>query len=408
MSQYKHGTDGILGNSIITNATKAGTCAVYVGIAPVNLIQGYKEAGIINNPVQLNNISAKTVIGYSKNWSDFTLCEVLDAHFNSPLGNIGPIYVVNVLNPDVHRKAEQTTKSLTFTNGSVSIKSDTIILDTIVIADKVKGEDFKISYNFETGITKIESISKTEPLTGTVTISYYEIDLTLIDETEIIGKEEDGVYEGLHAISLLYQDKNVIPNLIAIPKWSEIKEVYEAVINYCEKINGHWYAYVYADIPILDGITKIDTITKAKDWASTNGYDKFKSKVFWPQYRYNNGNVYHASILAMAETLRTDLENNNIPMESCSNKILPKGSQYFGEDSTNRGFDEREGNLLNEVGITTIIKRGGQSYIWGPHTAGFESGDDGNAKDGIDQIAIFDTNIRMQYYILNNFQIFLP
>ena len=195
-----------------------------------------------------------------------------------------------------------------------------------------------------------------------------------------------------------------IPNLIAIPKWSEIKEVYEAVINYCEKINGHWYAYVYADIPILDGITKIDTITKAKDWASTNGYDKFKSKVFWPQYRYNNGNVYHASILAMAETLRTDLENNNIPMESCSNKILPKGSQYFGEDSTNRGFDEREGNLLNEVGITTIIKRGGQSYIWGPHTAGFESGDDGNAKDGIDQIAIFDTNIRMQYYILNNFQ----
>ena len=58
------------------------------------------------------------------------------AHFNNTLGNIGPIYVINVLDPSAgkHRKEAATTKALTFTGGRAEFASDKIILDTLTIA----------------------------------------------------------------------------------------------------------------------------------------------------------------------------------------------------------------------------------------------------------------------------------
>ena len=41
----------------------------------------------------------------------------MNAHFKNTLGNIGPIYVINVLDPSAgkHRKATETTQQLSFT-----------------------------------------------------------------------------------------------------------------------------------------------------------------------------------------------------------------------------------------------------------------------------------------------------
>ena len=56
-----------------------------------------------------------------KRQTAFTLCEAVYAHFNNTRGNIGPIYVINVLDPSAgkHRKETATTKTLTFTGGDV-------------------------------------------------------------------------------------------------------------------------------------------------------------------------------------------------------------------------------------------------------------------------------------------------
>jgi hypothetical protein len=86
-----------------------------------------------------NKSNAQATIGYSDDWSKFTLCEAIDEHFNNEVQNVGPIYIINVLDPDTHKSSSKTTKSLTFVNGRAEFKDSSIILDTFAIADKVEG-----------------------------------------------------------------------------------------------------------------------------------------------------------------------------------------------------------------------------------------------------------------------------
>ena len=89
-----------IGETVAQSAVQAGTTPVYIGTAPVNLVRDFGEAGIINAPIKITSlVDAQKKIGYSSDWGTFTLCEAVYAHFNNTLGNIGPIYVINVLDP---------------------------------------------------------------------------------------------------------------------------------------------------------------------------------------------------------------------------------------------------------------------------------------------------------------------
>ena len=476
MSGYIHGAYGSMSDSVITAANTAPSVPFIVGTAPVNLIRNYANAGIINTPVCISDMGAKKTIGYSDDWESFTLCEMLSALFDNANGNIGPAYFVNVLDPTIHRKGAQTTKTLTFTNGRAYIESDTIIIDTFAIADKTEGTDYNIAYNFGTGKLAITSVDPSSPLTGTATASFYEVDASAVTDDDIIGSETaDGVYTGLQCGKLVYPDFDAIITYIAIPKFSEHLDVYNAMVEFCQAINDHWYAMPYADLPIIANTkvneaavddhvatisdakadittvvvyatgtntamvkdtdysvasttggftvellsggsyyaevkvdvqydTAIDTIALAKAWQSANGFTSMYTKVFWPQAKTSDGKIYHLSSLAIAETLRADASHGGVPMETCSNKIIPVSAQFFGEDSKNQGFDQSAGNTLNAVGITTVVKWGGAWRLWGPHTAAFVAGSDGNATAEVDPVAIFDTNMRMQEYIINSFE----
>ena len=399
MAEYKHGTYGDYSSSIGDVAGKGNTVAVYVGAAPINLIRGY--AKYVNAPVKLTDIDdVYNKLGYSADWGKFDLCEAFKVHFNNENGNIGPIVAINVLDPATHKKSGDTTVSLSFANGRATIKSDTIILDTLAIADKVEGTDYALSYDFTKGQAIIVSIGETE-ITGTVNATYSEVDTTAIDTDAVIGEATaDGVYSGLGCVGLVYPTLNLIPNLILCPKWSEKPDVYKAMLKAAKKINGHWDAMVYADIPVLEGTEKIDTITKAIEWKNTNDYISEFSKAFWPQAKGTDGNIYHSAVVAAWRTMSVDATHNGVPMESPSNKALPMVSaQYFGEGSTNRGFDQQTGNKLNEAGITTIVFWGGAWVLWGSHTAAYKFG------EIEDNRSIFDVSIRMMMYISNSFQL---
>ena len=139
-NEYLYGAYGKLGQSIAQSAVQAGTTPVYVGTLPVNLIRGFASLDIVNYPVKLSNLTnAQQTVGYSDDWESFSLCEAVYAHFNNSKGNIGPIYVINVLDPATHKKADVTTVQLAFSNGKATIKSDTIILDTLALEGKAEG-----------------------------------------------------------------------------------------------------------------------------------------------------------------------------------------------------------------------------------------------------------------------------
>lgn len=396
MSDYKHGVYGEFADSIGEVAAQSGTIAVYVGIAPINLIRNYGKW--VNNPVMLSDFAeVKRYMGYSKNWAAFDLCEAFKVHFDNAAGNIGPIVAINVLDPATHKKSAPTTKSLSFVNGRATFESDTIILDTLAVAESVEGVDYTVSYDFSKGQVVITSIG--DALTGGVSVTYSEVDPSMITAEHIIGGITDaGVYTGLGCASLVYPKFGITPNLISCPAWSEKPDVYKAMIATATKINGHWDAFVLADIPILDGATKVDTIPLAKKWKADNGYTDKHSKVCWPQSEDADGNHNHVAVLAVWLTMMVDASHNGIPMETPSGKALPIVKQHFGEGSLNMGFDQQKANELNADGITTIVYWGGRWVLWGPHTAAYKHG----AVE--DNRVIFDNSIRMMMHVSNSFQ----
>ena len=406
-NEYLYGAYGHINNSVAQNAVQAGTTLVYIGTAPVNLVRKYAEAGIVNEPVKLNNmIDAQKKLGFSSDWGVFTLCEVMNAHFNNAIGNIGPIYAINVLDPEVHRKSAETTLALTFTGGRAEFASKTIILDTLTLANAedsnfVEGVDYSVDYNFNKGTVIINSLDKEAPFTGTMNVSFFEVDDTLITEETIVGGvTAAGEYSGISVISLLYPEQFAVTNLIAAPGWSHIPAVYNAMITASQKINGHWDAFVLADLPLVDGKTAdaVDTIEKAIEWKQTNAYNNERSKVFWPQATDNLGKNYHLSTLAAVELMRADFSHNSVPMETCGNKAVPVIKQYFGANSTNRGFDQQTGKELTQKGISTVVAWAGEWVLWGDHTAAYTYGAE------VDPRAIFDVSMRMLMHITNGFQ----
>lgn len=397
---YQHGAYGQIMDTKIASAQQGSTVVVYVGTAPVGLVRGYADAGLVNRPIKLANMQdVQARVGYSGDWDSYTLCEAFSAHFNSKLGNVGPIYIINALDPDTHRKTEATTASVTFANGRGEILSSTIILDTLAIADKAEGVDYTLTYDASKGVAVITSLKEDAPLSGSISVTYSEMDPTKITAAEIIGGvSELGVYTGLGAVALLYQTANAVVNVIAAPGWSSDPDVYKAMVAASQKINGHWDAFVNADIPVQDGETAIDTRAKAITWKEANGYNSEFSKVYWPMVK-KGSQVYHLSTLGTVTMQRTDNTHNGIPFESPSNKVIDVDDQYFGADSPNMGFDQHAGNELNAKGITTAAFWGGNWVLWGPHTAGFEYGADGDAR------AIFDINVRLLEHITNGFQL---
>ena len=157
------------------------------------------------------------MMGYSSDWASFTLCEAFKLHFDNASGNAGPVIAINVLDPALQQKAEETTVQLQFVNGRATIQSDTIILDTLALADKVEGEDYSVDYNYTTGEVIIQSVGET-PITGQVSTSYTEVDPSMVDADDIIGGvTAGGVYSGLGVVGLVYPETGLIPNLLAAP-----------------------------------------------------------------------------------------------------------------------------------------------------------------------------------------------
>ena len=52
-NEYLYGAYGHIGETVAQSAVQAGTTPVYIGTAPVNLVRGFADAGVINEPIKL-------------------------------------------------------------------------------------------------------------------------------------------------------------------------------------------------------------------------------------------------------------------------------------------------------------------------------------------------------------------
>ena len=151
-----------------------------------------------------------------------------------------------------------------------------------------------------------------------------------------------GVYSGLGVVGLVYPETGLIPNLLAAPGWSEIPAVYNAMITAGTKINGHWDAFVIADLPLLEApSTRIDTIETAIGWAEDNGFTNERSKVMWPQFQTAAGEIYHGSTLWVWRQLLVDAENNGIPAKRLPTKPCRLPASISAKGAPTAGLTSR-------------------------------------------------------------------
>lgn len=398
-SEYLYGTYGHIDRTIANEASQATNAAVYIGVAPINLIRGFADKNLVDEPIKLSNITAKNVVGYSSNWDKFTLSEVISAHFDNAKGNIGPIYVINIMDPAVHKK-ETTEHTITFVNGEAKIASDTIIIDSFAIESKVEGQDYELSYNFTTGKLTIKSIGESA-LDGQVSCTYEEVDIDKVTNAVFQGSKKNGVYKGACVLDKLYPFYGIVPRYVAAPGFTDDPENYTYLCNMCYQINNHWFGFVYADLPVKYEGAAVDTIEKADKFRSDHNYFEQNSKIYWPEAEIIGKGIYHISTLAVVEKMRADMEQSGQhPCRTDGNKTVPVSRLYFGEENNAKGFDEEEGNELAKRGISTIIAWGGVFRLWGDHTAAYTF----DQEDVLDKRLLFDVNVIMLNYSLNHFQ----
>lgn len=384
---YQHGVYGIQSPTTDTlPPAGVATLPVYIGTAPVQQLAAPSAA--INTPLLVNSYDeAKAAIGYSDDWVNFTLCEAVYAHFKNKIQPIGPIVLINVMNPATH--VTEKTASVAIVNG-VGYLAKPAVLSSIVIASKVQGTDYTVEYTTD-GRVKF-TVLPTKTLVNPSSVTYDEMDVTEVASADIIGGNTAGVRTGISVVEMVYVMHKQIPTILAAPGWSNVKTIKEAMVTVSQNINGHWDALVVAD---LDSSTST-TIALAITWKATNGYTDIGVKVGWPKAK-SAGLIFWASTLMVVRMQQTDYAADNVPYISPSNKqidittpVLASGADFY--------FDEAQANDLNAKGITTFNYRGGIWVLWGPHCANYEYGTTMDAKD------IFDAGIRMMMYMTNTFQ----
>jgi uncharacterized protein len=383
---YKHGAYGErFPSQDMLPPSGVATLPVYFGTAPVQQLADPSVA--VNKPIIVNNFEdAKAKIGYSDDWASFTLCEAVYAHFRNRIQPIGPIVVINMMDPAEHVTAD--TEEVAIINGVGYIDAPAV-LSSIEITGKTKGTDYKAEYAPD-GRVKITALTT---LTNPTTVVFDAMDVTKVTDADIIGGNAGGVRTGISVADLIYVMHNRIPTILAAPGWSHVKEIKEALMLKSQKINGHWDAVVAADIP---SDTSADSITEAIAWKKSNGYTDISLKVGWPK-AISAGKVFWASTLEVVRMQQTDYVSGGDPYVSPSNKQLDITGTVLS-DGTPVVFDEIQANELNAAGITTFNFRGGIWVLWGSHNANYEYGAE------VDPENVFDASIRMMVHLTNSFQ----
>lgn len=375
MASYLHGTYGVLKDAVIQSAEEASTAAVIIGTLPVHLLPDYD--GTVGTPLKMSNASVKETFGYASDWESFTLCEAVQAFFAGG-NNIGPIYAINVLDPDKHRAETSVEAEVTFTGGVAVLDDALAIAKTIAISGVT---DLTAEWDYAAEHYVLSSATAT----GTETATYRRVNPDAVTATQVA--------EAVAVVDDIYPAHNAIPSLLLAPGWSQDPVVYEALCAKAQSIDEHFFAFVVADLSAESATTAAQAVALK----ATNAMNSKFSKVCWPMASDGAGTTYHLSTLFAREMVSNDLERDGIPYATASNTVVSLAKVCLADGTAVRMYAE-DGNDLNEHGISTAIAWGGQLRLWGGHTAGYEFGRENDAT------AVFDTTMRMMEWVLNEFQ----
>lgn len=388
----KYGIYGGIGQEQPRAVTLGGKIPCYVGTAPVHVA----DASNINKPVLVGSFDeCLRKFGYSEDWAAFTLCEAMAAHFLLPDEPIGPIVLINAFNPTAHQ-TEATPKALQFTGGKAVIADMALSnLSTLSFSKGAIGTDWLVNYNYQDKTLTVTALSSVGD--DPVTLSYSTVAPDEVTTEEIVGGiDEYGAARGIAAVTNVYSETGVVPEVLLSPGFSSVKAVRDALIDKSVGLNGHWHTMVYTDIPVVSG-EGMSTLPKARTWRMENGYVAENEVVHYPTAPGKDGRIYHLSTISAVIKQALDASADGIPHQTPSNKPAPIKGLYMGEDNKLMVLDQDTiSQELSAYGIRSACYWGGNWRLWGAATSAYSVTDS--------EQAINDTNIMMLHHVCNWFQ----
>lgn len=357
-------THGITGEERATSITAINEDSIlptYVGTGPINMA----DITNINKPVLCYNLAdAVAQIGYVTDHDNYTLCEAIDLHFRK--FNVGPICLINVLNPDIHKQTF-TNEQLALTgNNNYVIEKLGVILDSLVLPT---GDNYSTQWS-DDGYLVIIPASSTP--SANISVTYDKLDPTLVDNDDIIGgiDANTGLSKGLECISDVFPKFRLVPNVIAAPKYSTSATVAAVLEAKASDINGVFMGMAFNDIDT----TEVTKYQDAPSYKNNKNFDSTFLGTYWPKTALEKVQAHLSSqITASIQSLAS--ESQGVPYQSPSNKSISADSTVL-KDGTAILLGLDKANYLNDNGIGTAINWLGGWRSWGNRTTAYPANQD--------------------------------
>lgn len=366
---YNHGITLTENPTSIQQPTESlSAVQVVIGTAPINLVDNVEA--VVNKPILVRSMDeAKQKLGYSSNWDEYTLCEVMDASFKK--FKVGPVVFINVLDPSEHKESVANLV-VTIQNKQARIEDTGVLLDSLVVKSSDGSTTFTENTDYLSAfdqdgkpVISILSTGAIPPIATQLQVTFDKLDPSAVNNLDIIGGYDStsNSSKGLELIQSVFPTLGLIPNIILAPGFSHEIEVGAILSAKSNGINGSFNAIALLDVK---GKTKEDAVTEKE----TKEFNEKSSIVCWPKAKIDSS-VYHLSTIIAATMVRTDAENEDIPYKSPSNKRIPINA-LVNDDGQEIFLDYLQGNTLNANGIVTAINMNGWR-TWGNNTAAFNS-----------------------------------
>lgn len=350
------------------------TLPVFFGTAPINLAESTEY---VNEPfIAYEWEEAVKALGYSDDWKNYTLCEVMDAAFRR--FNIAPIVFVNVLDPEVHKTS--ATETVEIKSGKAVPNEKGILKDTLKVkltetseTELKKDSDYITSFD-EDGKLVIAVVpgGSIPAEQESLYITFDKLAPEMVDEDDVIGgyNIETGKRKGLELLNAIYPKFGLVPGQVLSPKFSKKPAVAAVMRAKTSAVNTYFRSFVWTDIDT----TEANTYQKANEWKNQNNYVGTNEGVCWPMVALDD-KIYHMSTQAACLTVKVAQANGDYPHESPSNKNLSMNKMVL-EDGTKVDLGPDQANLLNSQGITTALNFMGGWKLWGNRTGAFPANTD--------------------------------
>ncbi|MGN7760457.1 phage tail sheath family protein [Paenibacillus sp. 22594] len=365
---FKHGVTIIEQATSVLAPTEATSGIPFaVGTAPVNLASAPVP---VNTPVLVYSYAeAVAVMGYSDNWKDYTLCELIYSHF--ALYAKAPMILVNVLDPVVN-KTTVAPAVLPVSNRVATLAVDGVLLPSLIVKSSDGATTYSKTTDYTAAFNDDGHVMITTKSTGVIgasvaqlQVGYDKLNPDAVDADDVIGGVTlEGAYTGFELVNQAYPRFGILPDLLLAPGWSHLPAVAAVMKAKAGNINGNFKAMALTDI---DPAQKY---TDAAAWKSDNSYTGSLQIATYPMLTLGD-RQFHFSTQLAGLIAATDAANGGIPFVSPSNKVLQAdGTALANGTDLFLGIDQA--SYLNGLGIVTAVNLGTSGWkSWGNNSGAF-------------------------------------